>query len=319
MRLTGYAVDGSLIDHEAAIVRQMFERFAVGDSLRSIAAWLTEMGVPTRHGSPRWHPSTVRGALMNPRYAGRAVYQGKENGKLGGWEAIVDDELYVAVQARLNDPRRKTNRYGHDRKHLGSGLYECGVCGRRIYAWSGNRYRCREGCLTRAQAGIDDFVLRVVRERLGRPDLANLITPEASDELRRVGDDVNRLRSRLSQIGDDYDAGHIDGRRYAVASEKVHAELSSAEAAQARLAVGSAAASTLFAPNPIAAFDAAPLMIRRNVIDALCTVKLYPTARGRKTFDPTSVRITPKSWHVHNALPFAAGALGAVPLGRRWQ
>ncbi|MEV7046600.1 recombinase family protein [Amycolatopsis sp. NPDC051061] len=83
VRLTGYTRSGEVIDSEAAIVRELFDRFAAGDSLRALAAWLTEAGVSTRHGRP-WNPSSVRTILTNPRYAGHAVYQGKTNKSLAG-------------------------------------------------------------------------------------------------------------------------------------------------------------------------------------------------------------------------------------------
>jgi len=46
--------------------------------------------------------------------------------------------------------------------------------------------------------------------------------------------------------------------------------------------------------DPVAAFDAAPLMLQRAVVDALCTVRLQPATRGRKMFDPETVIITPR-------------------------
>jgi len=45
------------------------------------------------------------------------------------------------------------------------------------------------------------------------------------------------------------------------------------------------------APSPVEAFDAAPLGLRRSVIDTLMTVRLGPGVRGCKTFDPTSVYV----------------------------
>ena len=57
------------------------------------------------------------------------------------------------------------------------------------------------------------------------------------------------------------------------------------------MSTGSGAATTLLAADPVAAFDSAPLMIRRTVIEALCVVRLTLAPRGRKAFDPDSVRI----------------------------
>ncbi|MFI6032433.1 recombinase family protein [Amycolatopsis magusensis] len=256
--------------------------------------WLTEAEVATRHGRP-WNPSSVRTILTNPRYAGHAVYQGKTNGKQGVWDAIVEDEVFRLVEAKLADPRRKTQQ-GTDRKHLGAGLFECAKCGSKVRSWSGNRYRCPNGCLTRSQRQIDTLVIKTMRERLSRPDLAGLITPKESERAKAASEKVKRLNERLERIEADYDAGDIDGPRYKVSTEKVKAELARARLTQVRLTTRSAAASTLSAVDPVAAFDAAPLMIRRNVVDALCSVKLSPTPRGRKTFDPNSVDVV---WREH--------------------
>jgi len=245
--------------------------------------------VSTRHGRP-WNPSSVRTILVNPRYAGHAVYQGTTNGKQGTWEALVEDDVFRLVEAKLADPRRKTQQ-GTDRKHLGAGLFECKKCETKLRSWSGNRYRCPNGCLTRAQQHIDNLVRKTIRERLARPDLAELITPAESDKTKSASEEVKRLAKRLERIEADYDAELIDGRRYKVSSQKVMAELAEARLTQARLSTRHAAASTLVAADPVAAFDSAPLMIRRNVVDALCVVKVAPTPRGRKTFDPESVAI----------------------------
>jgi hypothetical protein len=85
--------------------------------------------------------------------------------------------------------------------------------------------------------------------------------------------------------------GDIDGHRFKVSTEKVKAELAEARLAYTRLSTRSSAASTLSAADPVAAFDDAPLMIRRNVVDALSVVKVAPALRGRKTFDPNSVAV----------------------------
>lgn len=289
VRLTGYTTAGEVVESEAATVREVFGRFAAGDSLRALAAWLTETGVPTRHGG-RWSPSSVRTILMNPRYAGRAIYQGQVTGKPGAWPALVDPEVFDQVADRLADPRRKTNRYGTDRKHLGSGIYECALCGSKVRSWSGNRYRCAQACVNRSQRPVDDFVIQAVRGRLGRADLADLLPRTDSAELARLNAEVTRLEGRIRRIEADYDAELIDGRRYKVATEKASAELESARSARARLTTPGTASVVLAAADPVAAFDSASLMLRRAVIEALVIVRLGPAPRGRKAFDPLTLK-----------------------------
>jgi DNA invertase Pin-like site-specific DNA recombinase len=294
-RLTGYTSAGDVAEHEAVTVRRVFERFAAGDSLRSLAAWLSESGVPTRGGGA-WNPSSVRTMLLNPRYAGRAVYKGQENGVAGVWEAIVDEDTFALVTSRLADPRRRT-QVGTDRKHLGAGLYVCGVCERLVTSWTGDRYRCPSGCLTRTQGPIDAFVLAVMRGRLARPDVAELLAlaPEKSAAAQAVMKQIKALRARLVRISDDYDMEVIDGQRYRIATEKVKAELAQAQATQARMTGSTGLSELLSSGDPVAAFDAAPLMIRRSVIGVLVKVALMPGRHGSRTFDPDTVRIGWKS------------------------
>lgn len=289
VRLTGYTVKGEIVEDEAQDVRAIFARFAAGDSLRGISRWLTEQGITTRRGKA-WNPSTIRTILLNPRYAGRAIYCGKVTGAAGNWPALVDDATFDAVQDRINDPRRKTNRRGTDRKYLGSGLYLCGLCDHPVRSHTGNRYRCPEGHVNRLQPSVDDYVTAVVKARLALPDITGLLAKPNTAEAERLASEIRDLRARLASIESDYDTGLIDGRRYAVATEKVQAQLTAAETARARTIGGNGFSAIIAAPDPAAAFDSAPLGTRREVVGTLVTVRLFKTDRGRK-FKPETVDI----------------------------
>lgn len=289
-RLTGYTSDGRVIPAEAGVIATMFSAFAAGESLKSLAAQLQDSGVPTRRGG-RWSPSSVRTMLTNPRYAGHAIYGGEQIDAEATWKPIVSGDVFALVQARLHDPRRATNREGTDRKHLGSGLYRC-QCGRAVQSWSGSRYRCKAGCITRSMPVIDDYVLGVVRARLAQPDLRDLLTPADADEsVKQLTAEAERLRDRRRRIESDYDNDLIDGRRYRVATEKVDSELVSVDRQIAARSTVSGAGSLLTAPDPVAAFDAASLMRKRAVLDALCVVTLSRAPRGSRTFDPATVTV----------------------------
>ena len=64
-----------IVAHEAAIVAELFARYADGGvAIGELARWLSGLGVATRTGKPRWDRSTVWGMLRNPAYAGRACF-----------------------------------------------------------------------------------------------------------------------------------------------------------------------------------------------------------------------------------------------------
>ena len=289
VRLTGYSTDGQrLVPDEAAVVARMFSKFAEGESLRGLCAQLTADGVTTRHGRA-WSPSSVRSILTNPRYAGRVVYQGEVIGDEAAYPAIIDADTFDQVNRRLADPSRR-HQVSTDRKHLGSGLYRCGVCDGVIRAWSGRRYRCVNGCLARSGAVIDEYVITQVEQLLSGPQLADLLgtsDDSATAELSRQAAD---LHLRLRRVEADYDDDLIDGRRYQVKRAKIIAELEAVDRRRASLRTGPT--SILAADRPVEAFREASLMIRREVVDWAVQVRLRPGRHGTRRFNPDSVVIT---------------------------
>src|SRR5262245_61044688 len=59
---------------EAVLVAQMFDWYLEPQAtIYRLARRLTELGVATTRGTPRWNAASVRGILRNPAYAGRAL------------------------------------------------------------------------------------------------------------------------------------------------------------------------------------------------------------------------------------------------------
>lgn len=302
IRLTGYDLNGKTIKSEAKIVKQVFARFLAGEALYSIAKWLDGKEVPTRRGGS-WSSSSVRTMLTNPRYAGLSTYapNPKQKGKRergvvgrGTWEALVSENDFALVQSKLMDPRRKTNRVGTDRKHLGSGIYMCDACGIPVRSWSGARYSCRKCGLTRAMAQVDVAVEIVVRERLADPRLLDALTPASSEELASLRKEAAKLSARQRRVESDYDQGIINGVRYRSAMDQVEASIAENLRKQSTLAGVSALTSTLASKDPVAAFDKGSLSLRRALVDALIEVRLKRAPRGRRTWDPDLIVMSPK-------------------------
>lgn len=292
-RLTGYTPQGEIVPEEADVVRRVFKLFDSGESLRSIARTLTDEKVPTRTGRP-WNPSSIRGILVNPRYAGRAIYQGKPTGEQGNWEPLVSSDVFDVVNSRLVDPRRVTNRQGTDRKHLGSGLYLCGVCEEPVSSWSQGRYRCRNGAhVNRAQGPVDEWVRTVVAARLRRADAADLLKPAAAD-LQPLLAQLDRLRERQAATDADYDADRIDGHRYKSKTSRTQAEMADVQRQLATAGTPGALADALASPDPAAAFLGAGLMAQRAIVDAVCSVRLHAGRKHSRSFDQETVTITPR-------------------------
>jgi site-specific DNA recombinase len=190
-----------------------------------------------------WDSSTVLGILRNPRYAGYSTYtrktlpsvkreDGSETGKRRSWRAqilrddngdpvraqwdpIVDENVWWTVQQRLDQPSRITNRTGSTaRQHLGSGLYLCGTCMKPVKS-SSNRYTCA-GHVTRTRSHVDDWVLRIVRARLARPDLRDAIPHQDEPRLLAIQAEIDTHRARIKRAWSDYRDDLIEAFEYKV-------------------------------------------------------------------------------------------------------
>ncbi|MGH3556407.1 recombinase family protein [Mycobacterium sp.] len=301
-RLFGYTAEGSVEPKESVIVRDVFERFYAGESLRSLVRLLDDTKVPTRSGRP-WNTRTVRDMLINVRYAGWAVHQGKiatdSSGQRvrGQWEALIAEDVFEAVQARLADPSRKTNRVGTDRRYIGSRLYLCAECDEPVTTVNGGKYFCA-GHLTRDHRHVDAFVLDVIAARLAQPNLSELLAaPE--DDTKPVLEEAKRLRAKLGRLKNDYFAELIDAAEYKEGKERVNAELREIDKKLATRKGGAALGRIAGSTDPAQAFLEASLMAQRTVIEALVTVRLHRQpkgrlkrdAEGRERIDPATVDI----------------------------
>jgi site-specific DNA recombinase len=298
-------------ESEAALIRDAVRRFLAGESLPSIAARWTAAGVSTPRGGAKWNPISVRNILMRIRNAGLSEHRGQIVGK-GQWgkpvdaddpdgpwcSIITEDELY-AVRAKLNDPVRKTNQSGYERRWLGPGLYRCGQPGcdstmRSSGQKNGNgrsRYYCREACHCSIDAAmVDAHVRAAVCAHLATHGAA-LLTKDQAGERERLTSEANVLRGRIEALAVEFGADdRSDSHAFAVATRQLEARLRAVEEAHAMLIVPDAALATIAdAEDPVRAFLDASLDRQRAITDALIVATIKPGRRGRQ---PAGTKLT---------------------------
>jgi site-specific DNA recombinase len=211
-RVFGYQADKVTPEpREAEVYRQLAERALAGESLNSLAVWLDEEGVRTVGGN-QWRTQVVRSMLINPRYWGVRVHQGRPLGP-ASWPGLISPELGEQLVARLTNPARRTNRTA--RRYLLSGMCRCNLCGTKMYSvprFETRRYLCRSGndfggCgrMAIAAASLEVLIAEAVLYRLDTPELAAALAgtrgdPSAANALRTSIDaDVAQLEE-LTQL-----------------------------------------------------------------------------------------------------------------------
>ena len=206
--------DHEIHEPEAAIVREIFERYADGASCRTIAIELNERGIPSPGSSWNrkvrrcrgWMNSAIRAMVRNERYKGLILWnrstwrKDPDSGRRlryprprSEWQShqddalrIIPDSLFEKAQSRTRgtsngDARLKS---GGKPRYLLSGLLHCGVCGAHYILGNRSSYAC-----SGYMGGHCSNSTRVRRDRVEEvildPIRKELLSPERVERMAR--------------------------------------------------------------------------------------------------------------------------------------
>jgi len=172
-----------IIPEQAEVVRQIYDRYIAGASLRQIKDWLESQNILNVDGEPEWTLSTIKGILTNEKYCGDALLQKtfiqdciskkviRNTGQLPQYliqnchKGIVSRQIFDSVQAEMarrnagKSPSKKnapTGRTSYASRYALSERLVCGECGtlyrRCVWAKKG-RKRIVWRCVSRLDYG----------------------------------------------------------------------------------------------------------------------------------------------------------------------
>lgn len=309
-RAFGYNLDGTILESEAYYVRQVFDRFASGAGVHTIARWLGEQEVLNTRGKP-WGRVGVRDMLTNPRYiAERWMLRTQPDGSRineyigkGEWAPIIDEPLFRSVGQVLSDPARirKYAQEGNAKRYFGAGTFRCAECsellrtGRSGVKNGGEPYRtyvCPKWHVVRKAEYIEAVVHGAIRKRLQDPQIIDGLAGEKSSEgyVRGLRDEANGLRAKLDQITVDYAEGVLSARQLKIATELNEAKLAKVESQLADVSSSNALSALLSASVPSDAWmNLTDVSAQVAIVDALCTVYVSRQPRGARRPSPANV------------------------------
>ena len=121
----------------APIVREIFQRYADGEIVRTIVEDFNRRGLKTKNGKP-FSPNSFNRILKNRKYIGEYQYQ--DVIIPGGVPAILSDDLFYRVQARLEKNKRAPATAKADVDYLLTTKLFCGLCERMMIGESGTSH-----------------------------------------------------------------------------------------------------------------------------------------------------------------------------------
>lgn len=233
-----------IVEAEAIVVRKIFELYAAGRGLKSIANELNHSGYKTKTGNS-FSTTAIKEILNNPFYNGKIRYNRYENwsnkrrrGKSaepiiadGKHEAIISDALWEKVQFLLQKKSFTPSRI-FDGEFLLSGLIRCPKCDAAMVA-SRTRSKTRTGevvnrlyysCGAFRSKGSSVCSANGIRKEVAEEEVINRLTRVLSKDriLKAIVDKMNHqpatrtlpLQAELEHIRSQLEQAVSKKRRY---------------------------------------------------------------------------------------------------------
>jgi site-specific DNA recombinase len=282
----------------APLVREIFGRFAAGESRRAIMADFQDRNIPTPTGLPTWVDITqLTRILTNPGYAGLRVHQGQVIGK-AAWEPLIADHVWKRVQRQLEAKRRDDVRPGARRHHL-TGIIERGVCGRpmnllktSVTRGAGRAYNCPSFHTARKQEPVDALVNAVIVERLSRPDAMAVLLNGTSDvQLGALLAEREALEVRFTDLVGQAASGAISPTMLGAIEKKLNEQMKALDGQIRKWSDAPTILADVIGAGAKEKWDGLHPTQQNDIARALfSSIRIMPAGKGKRIFDPNLVQ-----------------------------
>lgn len=218
-RLIGYKVNPDTKRYEvdpdtAPFITEVFRRYAGGQTMAEIAAWLNAQGLRATRGG-MFTVNSLHRLLKNEKYTGVYIFRDIRNE--GGMPALIDRATFDKVQEMLKVNRRAPSRVWSRAEYLLTDKLFCGHCGAPMAGVSGhghtgvkhNYYTClnrkrKKSCTKKSvrQDVLEPLVLKSIRNLLQDDATLKYIADRVWAEYERSDTSGDTIRALDRQIAD---------------------------------------------------------------------------------------------------------------------
>lgn len=219
-KMLGYIVNPETKRYEsdpktASYVTEIFKRYANGETISEIVAWLNAQGIRTTRGS-EFTVNSLHRLLKNEKYTGVYIFHDIRNE--GGMPALTDRATFDKVQEMLKVNRRAPARVWSKTEYLLTDKLFCGHCGEMMVGESGHGrngikhsyYTClnrkkKKSCDKKPvrQDVIEPLVLKSIGKLLENPATLENIADQvwaAYERSDTSGDTIKALDKQIADV-----------------------------------------------------------------------------------------------------------------------
>lgn len=235
-----------IVPEEAEIVRQVYDRYLNGWSMREITLWLRDMNIKTHRGG-NMERRTVEYWLNNPVYKGYCRWTPDKKIKRdfknksslivkGEHEAIVSEEIWEKTQERIKEQKRlhPVTKYGTARAHSLTSIIKCPYCGRSFCYMKEGVLQCggyTHGFCLHSQYTVEhkifSLLISTIISDLGGMDfkLIRLNIEKPKSDKSNIENQIKRAEQRMERAKEAYQAGVDSIEEYAENKKSLQAEI----------------------------------------------------------------------------------------------
>ncbi len=176
---------------EAAVVREIFERYRYGEKAKSIVSWLDSIGVRNKSGKP-FTVNALAKLIRNTKYKGIVEYDDRILTNVT--PAIVDEKTWNDCNRILDNQRHKQKCIQKHSEYILSGKLFCGNCGTLMTAETGtsqtgklhhyykcfgrkkNKHRCKKKSYR--QQELEDLVFKTTIDYVLQPQVIQAVAEQ---------------------------------------------------------------------------------------------------------------------------------------------
>ena len=217
-------------EEEAAIVREIFERYASGETKAEIVKDLQRRKVKTSIGNEFTYNSLSR-LLKNKRYIGIYLYKGVETP--GGMPRILDDDLFYRVQSLMYKNKSAPARTRGENEYLLTTKLFCGHCKEMMVGYGGT-----------GKSGKQYIEDRVVSEclKMLTDDKIRYIAKRVAEECNKSPDNISvrEIKKAIKEVDaaiENLWKGIEQGQSVDMLTERLHKRQAEKEELETQLAI----------------------------------------------------------------------------------
>jgi len=203
---------------DAAIVREIYQRYTAGESQSEIIRTLNARGLRTKKGT-LFSDNSLRTVLRNEKYTGVYIY--KDIRIEGGMPAIIDKETFAKAQLMLKKNKGSPGPRRERADYILSGKLFCGHCGSKMvgvcgtsktkrkhyyYACGSTRGRKKKKLCNKKNVQkdmIESIVLQCTRELLHDQELLEFIADQTYEYYKKENSEsayTDALQANLRDV-----------------------------------------------------------------------------------------------------------------------